>query len=293
VPRYLIAVAAVAIVSVSSLTASALDVTSCEQLVPKGQTGELQNDLNCAGEASGVGLDDRATLRLNGHRVTGPTTLPLINALGSATIVGPGELSGSPETACVQAVGNLVVDGGVDGLDVHGCSDGIDGLKTARLSNVTVHDNAQIGIYAPRLVATNVSSTGNNFGLIANASLKATSVTLAGNRSGGINSTRNVKLVDSTIDGSGVYGIIASQVTMTDSSVSNSGGVGVIAKAVTLKHSSVTGTGSLPQYLPANTDLHTQKKPKLLRDSTCGKSWATPPPNDAGTGSSWGVCAND
>jgi hypothetical protein len=79
------------IVLLSSLPAAAFDVTVCDQLVPKGQVGEVPNDLDCNGQNPAVRVGERSTLHLNGHRLNGPTTGDaIVYVVKSATITGPG-----------------------------------------------------------------------------------------------------------------------------------------------------------------------------------------------------------
>jgi len=292
--------AVILVVSSWSSLAGAVDVTTCDQLVPAGQVGEVLNDLDCnGGSGFAVTLDHGATLHLNGHRLNGPTAGgAIVHALKSATIVGPGEIDTSPDGPCIRApYGSLVVDGGATGIDVHGCYDGIDVQHSASIANVTVHDNTTIGIFASHLKATNVSSNGNHLlGLVADIDLKARNLVASGNLYGGINAGKVVSLIDSTIDGSGVYGVDGNNggVSLVNSVVSNSGGLGIRAKSVRLKDSSVTGTGAVPDHnYPPNIDLDTLKKPGL-HNSTCGKSWGKRPPHHpTGTAATWGVCTND
>jgi hypothetical protein len=294
--RYL---AVALILSSWSSLAGAVDVTTCDQLVPAGQVGEVLEDLDCSGGPFfGVSLGAGATLHLNGHRLNGPTAGgAIIYALKSATVVGPGEIDTSPEGACILASnGSLIVDGGATGIDIHGCSDGIDVQHSASIANVTVHDNAFAGIFAVHLKVTNVSSSGNKLGLIGDISVKARSVVVSGNSYGGINADKIVSLIDSTVDGSGVYGVDGNrgQVSLSNSVVSNSGGLGILAKSVRLRDSSATGTGAVPNNsYPPNIDLLTEKTPKL-HNSTCGKSWGKRPPHHpTGPAATWGVCTND
>ena len=54
-------------------SAGAVDVTACGQTVARGEVGVLLNDRDCSTPAPGpaaVTLQNRATLQMNGHRVT-------------------------------------------------------------------------------------------------------------------------------------------------------------------------------------------------------------------------------
>jgi len=52
--------------------AQALDITSCGQTVPAGETGVLVGDLQCDPATRGVTLQYAATLDLNGHALVAP-----------------------------------------------------------------------------------------------------------------------------------------------------------------------------------------------------------------------------
>jgi hypothetical protein len=277
------------VVLIWSPVAWALDITTCDQLVPAGQVGEVQNDLDCgAGSfASAVRLDNRATLHLNGHRINGPTTGDgLVLAVKSATIVGPGEIDTAPDGACIVSYyGSLHVDGGPLGLDVHNCFEGIAARVNAKISNVTIHDNTQEGAFAARLTVTNVSANRNSSGVAGVYSLRATNLTAADNTVAGFIGENTAVIKDSNISGSGNYGGDGRRVVLTNTAISNSANWGVRAqKALRLRNSSVTGTGPGNGDVPPNTDLESATKP-ILFNSTCGKS--------DGPDGTWGVCAND
>src|SRR5262249_10618266 len=279
------------VVFVSAGVAAAIDVTFCGQQVPAGAIGEVRNDLACgAGSfAAAVQLGQLATLRLNGHPLSGPTAGGrVVDASGSARIEVPGEID-SAVGAWVGVDGaSLFMDGGSTGIDVHDCGIGVAVVNgKATLTNVILRDNAGPGAFAERMKATDVTATGNAAQGLNAHNLKAVAVTASGNGIFGLGGDR-VLIHGATVDGNGRFGVssFAGSVSAKDVVITNSGEVGILArKKVVLKDSSVTGTGPGTGDFPPNTDLYSlEKKPKLV-DSTCGKS--------AGPSGTWGVCAND
>ena len=134
-----------------ALAGSALaqvDITTCGTTVPAHQVGTLQNDLVCTGIGVGVVLEHKATLQLNGHTIGGTFDWDgfsvengcVVQALDAATIVGPGEITGTAVWAVVQSRGrrldlaNLTIrDSNVPGVGMGGSSKG-----DLRLRNVTI-----------------------------------------------------------------------------------------------------------------------------------------------------------
>ena len=84
--------------------ASALDVTGCPVIVPRGETATLQADVICGStppeyNAYGIVLGQGARLELNGHtlREVGGDLLTPVYCLGKCDVVGPGRITvGSP-----------------------------------------------------------------------------------------------------------------------------------------------------------------------------------------------------
>jgi len=290
------ALSLVVFVLVAGSVAHAVDITVCDQVVPPGQVGELRNDLDCSSGsfAAAVHLGQiyvgqMATLRLNGHRLKGPTVGGrVVDVPGSARIEGPGEID-SATAACIGVDGrSLFMDGGETGIDIHDCNSGIsvEGGK-ASLKNVTVRDNVGVGAYAFTLKARSVTATGNLQGLNA-STLNGVGVTASGNALFGVGGNSRVILHGATIDANGRFGIdaLSGNVTVQNVVVTNSGEVGILALGkIVLKGSSVTGTGPGTGAFPPNTDLYSRYKKPTLVQSTCGRS--------EGLSGTWGVCTND
>jgi len=125
--------------------ARAIDITACGQVVPDGQIGVLQTDLDCGGTyntcfadaalacaadpactdtgCGGVMLRNGATLEMNGHTVANGIVLCPYRVSRRCSVVGPGIIAGG--YGLLSQV-NLSVSGG---LDVHGGHSGIVALK--------------------------------------------------------------------------------------------------------------------------------------------------------------------
>ncbi len=73
-------------------SAYAVDITTCDEIVPASETGVLLTDL--AGCNDGVVLAERAALQMNGHSILGANAG--VFCLGPrCSIAGPGEISGA------------------------------------------------------------------------------------------------------------------------------------------------------------------------------------------------------
>jgi hypothetical protein len=256
--------------------AYAVDVASCGQVVPKGDTGRLIADITCSPDGAftfdaAVTLEAGATLDLAGHLIQmghDGYDLAAVNCLGRCAVtsstVAAGEIVGIGASG--NSAGILVGGSGrgrIANVHVQGFAGGIMGSGSLNLTNVTVADNLGSGAYAGKsLRATDTSATGNSIGLGAARAITARSTTLDANRTG-LLASRRVRGIDLQVTGS-----IAAGIECWD---------GVSRGNVSLRDSSVTGS----LY-----DLLTGRLPKLL-NSTCGIS------HKAGTGDSWGVCTND
>lgn len=299
---------AVAATFATVVSARAVDVTTCGQSVPDGQTGVLQADLDCSGAPDGVSLGNGAVLDLNGHRLTAPPSSPFpperaaiacrtggvvcrdVGALsvcrgrGRCTVVsrtGRGEIAGS--TAGGSGVGrgiyadNLVT---VTNVDIHDVSRGIYAHGRARAEDVSISSCFIEGILARHVDLTNVESNlngGEGIRCIDSPSrrshVRGSNVIANANRFGGIVCGR-VKLAGLHAQGNGAaFGLL---------------GAGVYAvRGIVLTDSVVVGNwydfGEL-------VDLVSARLPRLV-NTTCGHSERfTESGEDIG---SWGVCADD
>ena len=273
------------LVPLFAVRASAVDVATCGQLVPAGQVGVLQADLDCGGDEAagaclteaaaacasdpgctdaacgGVLLRDGSTLAMNGHTVAnGVVVCPLFHS--SCSVVGPGTIVGGYG---LTALGRKLDASG--GLDVHGGEVGIANYKgRVILQDATVSGVANWGIQAYRgLRATNVTSNNNEIGiLVYNGSFTGSGITANDNR------------------GTGVL-VAAGRLVLTGLMATGNGrdpeyrGAGVLCEGRTvLVNSVVTGNyadGTRP------LDLLAKRRPVLV-DSTCDHSL-------------WGICSQD
>lgn len=263
--------------------AAALDVTGCPFVVPPGEVGVVQNDIDCAEGAPdegfldgryGIMLERGARLDLNGHTVTLLSAPPLEAPIACRSVCevhGPGTV----ETSTGEGVG-ISVRGNrrakIRDLEVLGFSSGIVASGRAEVTNVLV--DAAISGIAGRVLdlhGVDVTLPGAPFDLPQSGCIEATQsnsrvtgedVTLSGCWYG-VYGTRRVKLSGLTVTGSNV-GVFS---------------VGV----VDLTSSSVTGSES--------ADLYTARPPRLT-SSACDTSLQYLPKLDA-PGGTWGVCQND
>lgn len=230
-------------------------ITSCGQSLEEGEVGVLQADIVCdVPTQTGVVIGKAATLRLNGHSISGGQY-----GLGCSrrcTIEGPGEVMGFSQA---------------------GVSSSNDRRIRVVIRDVEIHDNLYYGILLPwdaRLVMTNVTVRDNNRGGVAlgppnsYGRVKSENVVISSNNGPAVQAKR-IRLLDSTIegnDGSGIYSI--------------NGGA-------TLVDSTLTGNGV--DFDPGY-DLKTYKLPRL-RNTTCGLSGRLLA--GAVLDGTWGVCTND
>jgi len=252
--------------------AAAVDVTACGQIVPDGDTGTLQADLDCSADPAdaAVALGNNATLDLNGHALVGrhiALRCPADAHQNACTIRGPGDVSG----------GNY----GIAGAN-----------RLITVSDLTVHDVRIGGITAGRrLVLTNVSVLGSGIdGVDANQRLTATNVVVNDNAYSGIYAAQ-VNGTDVTANGNGYSGVGCKKCRLLRLTANGNGteeihvgaGGGVQGTSVRLTDSVVTG--NVVDEVPVDVD--TFHRPKLV-NTTCDHSRRRSEPTE-----SWGVCASD
>jgi hypothetical protein len=283
-------VAVVGFLAFSVTNVLALDVTTCGQHVPDGAMAVLQTDLTCgagtcevdssiscqvdgdcpAGACApgAVVLGRNASLSLNGHSISSsgngtgiycpPRPCPDPNhscvpeVPGTVTISGPGTISGGAYGIFCRSRRTVVSNVQVENIDFFGAGD---------------------GIVVPVLIATNVSVTGSDRGVLA-SSVRATNLTASSNRHAGISAD--------AVRGSQVF---VENNGPGDSRLSFP--AGIFATRCRLLDSVVTGNfaGARP------IDLLTFRRPVLVR-TTCDSS-VVPDPTGKPTAASWGVCTND
>ena len=282
------------LIGVLASSAHAFDVTGCGQLVPAGQVGVLQADLDCSAtsgncfddpargcaqdpgctdaQCPGVVVRKDATLQMNGHTVANGVVL----CADSCAVVGPGTVVGGFGVASMK---NLTVSGG---LDVHDGAIGIAATRNAIVSDATVtgvaHNWAIWGNWNLRVA--NVTANGNGVGLLAGRSLTGSGVTANDNVHGGVAAHR-VNLTGVTATGNG-------------SDADAFGGV-FSETGVHLRSSTVTGNSNVLDGVTRPLDVFSGQRPRLI-DSTCSRSRVLSReygPHYSAINLDWGVCTGD
>jgi hypothetical protein len=249
--------------------ADALDITACGTIVPPGETGTLQADLDCGTgpgfeNVHGVILGRRSKLELTGHSISAHTGVDVFTATGNIVrgeIRGPGEIKG--------------------------CNTGISGYRgTLRMFDVSVHDNLENGVDGIflRIVGENLSFDANGADGIFARSLNVQNVTANGNTGLGrpnsgsgihVYSIRGENVVTNHNAQDGlVYGFSG---RIKGFAATNNGVYGAAGARLFLRDSTVTDNGS--------GDISGFQKPHLV-NTTCAVSFRP-------GGTNWGVCAND
>ncbi len=310
---------ATAVLVLSTATAHAVDVTTCGQIVPPGETGVLVADLICptptlgcfecrpngsgcfptgatcttdadCGEGdvtcsriAAVAIDLKGTLDMNGHAIVATGQFAVVcRSKGPCTVTsttGRGDISGSDGGILMRA-GKL----DVSNVDVH---DNVGpGIYTPilsvrmRLTNVTANANGAMGIRADSLKASDVTANGNGqAGIETAGKVLGSNVVTNDNVWAGLNAGGGAKLTTFTATGNGIAGV-----------PNGGGGLIVGGGAVKVSGATVTGnmfddgTGSVP------LDLITVRKPKF--SGTCDHS-ARVNRHTGDLGAPWGVCSGD
>jgi hypothetical protein len=270
--KCLLALAVAALVFVP-FGADAVDVTTCGQIVPRGQVGVLTGDLNCT-TRFGVQLEERATLDLAGHTlsVTDDGQLPLNIAVFCAS--GPDLIHGSCRVLSSAATPGVVAGDGAVYSGILG--------KRVRVENVDVDGFATYGIigsHKTQLSGVSVSGVGD-VGVVSTKKIKASEVTVQGNGQGIFAPV--VRLENVSVNANDSFGISGLRVIGKEIEVTgNTPGI-LARRALRLRLSNVTGN---------TIDLLSSRRPSL-RDTTCDVSRKIADDGSVST-ESWGVCAGD
>jgi hypothetical protein len=247
-----------------------VDVTTCNQLVPRGETGILRADLTCDSEY-GVQLDTGATLNLQNYTLTfnfnpaWPTSAAVYCASAvdlrhsRCQVIGmPGGTGAVVGTARFGIFGDKVE---VESVSVSGFYDwAIYGDKRAVLRDVSVTDCDHIAILARKKILAERVTASNSASGIVGGKIKGSEITVSGNTANGVASSKAVRIAKLTASGNGV---------------------GVWAERVRLDDSLLSGNG---------IDIAAAGKPRLQL-TTCATSRKIE--NDASTSEAWGVCTSD
>jgi hypothetical protein len=257
-------VATILLLAGAAMAAVEVDVTACDQEVPRGAVGTLQADLvcptqdhcegnpldlcttnaDCPGMAPcekpyAVELGTGATLRLNGHSITGGAYGVLCET--RCSVEGPGDISGASFSAVITYLGQYRLT----------------------LSNLSIHDNSS--------------------GIVQAGTVKLTDVDISNNQLRAIGRARVVKGTNVTANGNGLQAILADRVRLQSLTATGNGDVGVIGSTgVALENSTVTGN----QAGGDGVDILSGRRPRLV-NTTCGRS------GNMDDGAPWGVCTLD
>lgn len=255
------------VVSLLAGAASGRDITGCHDAVLPGDTGVLQNDLDCGGADFGrwgVTLTPGANLDLNGHSIT--NEFGGVWCQGKCNIRGPGEIAGMSALAVLTNDRTTIRDvvirdsgGGVYPVDVAGDLALLMNVNVT-LRNVTLARLGS-GVYGWKLRATNVAVTDSAWGLVGEQ-VKGRDVTVTGNAGLGIRATRTA-LRNLTATGNGDAGVDAYGP--------------LVLKGSLLVDNNGLGDGR---------DIISRTGPPVLIDTTCGRSALF-------DGTDWNVCTND
>jgi hypothetical protein len=257
-------------------SARAVPITACNQTVPVGEVGVLQGDVVCAdGVFNGVFLEKRATLDLNGFTLTGgiDAAYGVFCLERACEIRGPGVIDGGVgrwvgvqlEPRVKLTIRDVTVRNGRGGIA--GKSLALEKTRVI-LEGVRIEDNDEGALGSYYVVA-------NDLVVLRNGQLLFGQGEVVGARSF---RGENVEISDNAFAGLG-----AGTVSVENLIASNNGGVGVSAGRLILRgNSQAFGNDAALDGI----DLRSQRPPRLLDSSTCGKS------SDF-SGMPWGVCQND
>ena len=282
-------VATLVVVCVAS-AASALDITTCGQVIPGGEAGVLQGDLDCSGQAVGtygVSIERSGTLDLNGHTLVGPPPQP--NGQFGFAIHCPLAPGCDPATPGCRGRGKCTVtsSAGLGSVTQGSIVSGHD-LVASHLSIVGGFLAADGG----RLAATDVALSGG--GIVAR-SIRVTDVTVDGAPDHGVRALKRVAGQHLTVTNCGGAGVAAERVSLDDLTATGNGtddydGGGVFAGSCSLRNSTVTGNVINEDGWLYSVDLFTARRPRLDA-TTCDRSAVqsgTTIPTDT-----WDVCSLD
>jgi hypothetical protein len=257
-------------------SAPALDITTPDQTVLRGDPGVLGADLVCSPPRVGIHLENGAALHLNGHVLDGCTVAaasPSQTAPQRITVYGPGTIrnAGISLRAGRLRVRDVVIENAPTWAII-GSGDSADGPSSVAAVDVTVTGSGFAGIQATKVIARGVTSTGNGTvgppgqGIIAWAGLKGRNVTVTDNAAEGIFVSWGPLRVRGAV-------------------VTGNAGSGVVGDpSIKISHSTVTGNNTGGD--PFAADVVSQVLPKL-KNSTCGTSL------DAQLQQPWGICTDD
>ncbi len=234
-------------------SAYAVDITTCDEIVPASETGVLLTEL--AGCNDGVVLAERAALQMNGHSILGANAG--VFCLGPrCSIAGPGEISGATFGVFLYSSVKLTI------------------------ADVNIHDSSEEGIHCSGgqcgVRATGLTLSRNGFGS-----------TFPGGPEYSYNiSAHVVRGTNITVTDNAGFGVYADRFNITDLIATGNGNAGLYAGRGRLVDSMVTGNNGFDSGI----DIFTARRPRLI-NSTCGRSASGSPATTVGP--PWGICIDD
>jgi hypothetical protein len=273
---------ALAVGNLVSADAAEVAVGTCGTVVASGDTGVLQQDLDCSAAPASepaVVLANRASLSLGGFTLTGAVDGTAVRCARHCTVRGPGTITSAPSgpghlrAACIRALHD---EGAlqrsqklkVEDLNLTGCGQGVVG---------------DTGPRGTKLIVENVIADGNYAGFTA-AGVRAQNVSVSGSGAGFNVPGGEVTGVDVHADGNDPSGVVAGRLRLKNSTANGNAAFGVMALAGATKFLDTTVTGN------GIRDVVSARPPHVAL-STCGTSARWISPN--GLGLPWGVCSGD
>lgn len=252
--------------------ARAVSVTTCGQIVHG--TGDLAADLDCSSHP-GRSLQLIGRLRLNGFKITGNSTDPVIYCnTGSCLVSGPGTLTGGSK-GVTSDVGVRVVDATVE----FNAGDGVVSFRSARIQGASViSHNGGNGVRASHAVS------------IVGGKLALPDVVVSDNGGNGVQAGRTARIQNAEVSGNAGDGVRTGTAASLFSAVVEGNGLdGVRAVSVRLRDTTATGNRTAPACGVTEdcADVASERKPALVGASTCEVSL------DTADGGTWGVCTLD
>ncbi len=200
--------------------AGAVEITACGQVLRAGEIGQLRRDLDCAVQpptwpfsATGVRMEDGATLHLNGFTIRGDgsgvgvTCSQPDTRRATCTVNGPGTISGF--WAGLNGGGCLFV---VRGIVLERNTNGIVGPLACdlRAEQVNVIDNTEHGIWVARMRGRDLVVSGNGGSGLLASRLNVHGLAATGNGGEGVRQStirgRFGRIAYSTVIANGVNG---------------------------------------------------------------------------------------
>ena len=280
--------------------AAAVDITACNQGVPAGQVGVLQNDLDCSGQPSstdGVWIERGGTLDLNGRTIVGaPFAIQPNGGIRAAVHCRLGRRCEGSPIVCRPGRGRCTVTSSTGTGHVIS-NTGINSERHLDVSHVQVSGGGYVVAGDGKLRAVDLQVSGG--GTVAGDKALLTDVSVVGANSFGIFMTKRIRGTNVTVTGCGNAGLSSANGRLTGLVATGNGvspsshinGGGVHGGRWRLTDSTVTGNQANFANPPASypVDVLTVKRPVLV-GTTCDHSAML-------TGSvpyvSWGVCSSD